>query len=210
MRLLRRTAMLSALASLSANAQLPVLDPPTAKDCRAALRIVERGRPQKKEEWAWGVAIRCSLNDAAPALATLILSTRTESDTSALFDLLAPTWHVVDERLLDAAVEVIGDPSATINARTAAAMTIGEQVTNGALVFEWSRIVLDAPECSSGVSWSVDVRRGIAPSATGLRNARERLRGVIGASTTPGPVRNAAACAVSFVESALRGPPTNP
>ena len=185
-------------------AQSPPQAPPTEKECRTALRIVEKGHPAKKEAWALAVAPRCPFADAVPALAAMVRSLRTEADTAALFEALAPTWRVIDVGLLLAALDVIGDNTATMNARIATTITLASQISHGMLVVSWSGVGSGVPGCEMGMTGSVNPTQGAEPTAATLRSAVSRLNAVASSQTVPTSVRNAAACLRGYVEARLR------
>ena len=182
----------------------PQQAPATEKECRTALRIVEKGKPAKKEAWALALAPRCPVADAVLALAAMVRSLRTEAETAALFEALAPTWRVIDEGLLLAALDVIGDNTATMNARIATTFTVASQISDGMLVMYWDGAISGIPGCNSGLTGSVALTKGAEPTVATLRSAAGRLRAVVSAPTTPNSVRNAVACVLGDLESVVR------
>ncbi len=187
-------------------AQVPPQAPPSDKECRTALRIVEKGHPAKKEAWALAVAPRCPVADAVPALAAMIRSLRTEADTAVLFEALAPTREIIDEGLLLAALDVIGDNTATTNSRIATTIMLASQISTSILVVEWNEAIGGRPDCARGDLVIVRIR-GAAPDAAALWSAVSRLNAVAVAPATPTPVRNAVSCVLPFVEGAARHTP---
>lgn len=187
-------------------AQLPPQAAPTEKECRTALRIVEKGHPAKKEAWALALAPRCPLADAVPALAAMVRSLRTEADTAVLFEALQSTTGVFDEGLLLAALDVLGDNTATMNSRIATTIMMASQISSSILVIEWSGAISGRPDCARG-DLAIARSRGAAPVAATLRAAMSRLQSVVSAPETPAAVRNAATCVLPFVEGAARHAP---
>ena len=185
-------------------AQTPPQVPPTEKECRTALRIVEKGHPAKKEAWALSVAPRCPVADAVPALAAMVRSLRTEADTAVLFEALAPTWRVIDEGLLLAALDVIDDNTATMNSRIATTIMLASQISDGRLVIEWAGAIGGAPDCVRGELAIGSSSRGAEPTGETLRSAVSRLQAVVSAPTAPTVVRNAVRCVLGDLESIVR------
>ena len=188
-------------------AQVPPQAAPTEKECRTALRIVEKGHPAKKEAWALAVAPRCPLADAVPTLAAMVRSLRTEADTAVLFEALVPTWEIIDEGLLLAALDVISDNTATANSRIAMTFTVASQISDGMFVMYWDGATSGVPGCDMGLTGTVALTKGAEPTAATLRSAVSRLNAVALAQTVPTPVRNAAACVRGQIEARLRLPP---
>ncbi len=185
-------------------AQVPPQEAPTEKECRTALRIVEKGHPAKKEAWALAVAPRCPVADAVPALAAMVRSLRTEADTAALFKALQPTFEVLDEGLLLAALDVIGDNTATMNSRVATTLMLASQISSGRLVIEWSGAIGGGPDCVRGELATGSRTRGAAPTAATLRSAMSRMQAVVSAPATPTAVRNSVECVLGDLESVVR------
>ena len=192
--------------SVRLHSQLPQQDPPTGKECRSALRIVEKGHPAKKEAWALAVAPRCPLADAVPALAAMVRSLRTEADTAVLFKALVPTWEIVDEGLLLAALDVISDNSATANSRIAMTFTVASQISDGMLVMYWDGAIGGAPGCGTGLTGTVALTKETELTAATLRSAVSRLNAVASSQSVPLSVRNAAACVRGKIEARLELP----
>lgn len=188
-------------------AQQPPQAPPTEKECRTALRIVEKGHPAKKEAWALALAPRCPLADAVPALSSMVRSLRTESDTAVLFEALVPTWEIIDEGLLLAALDVISDNTATENSRIAMTFAVASQISDGMLVMYWETAISGAPGCGTGLTGTVALTKGAELTVATLRSAVSRLNAVASALTVPTPVRNAAACVRGKIEARLELPP---
>lgn len=184
-------------------AQVQPQEAPTEKECRTALRIVAKGHPVKKEAWALAVAPRCPLADAVPALAAMVRSLRTEADTAALFQALVPTWEIVDEGLLLAALDVISDNTATANSRIALTFTVASQISDGMLVMYWDGATSGVPGCGTGLTGTVALTKGAEPTVATLRSAVSRLNAVASAQTVPTPVRNAAACVRGKIEARM-------
>ncbi|MGH7659088.1 MAG: hypothetical protein ACREL6_12715 [Gemmatimonadales bacterium] len=85
-------------------------------NCRLAARIIATGHPAPHEEWAFGYIGNCPA-EAGEAIASGMRASRTATDTILLSHLTYTTRFLRDAALLDAALEVASDPSASFEAR---------------------------------------------------------------------------------------------
>ncbi|MBX9927540.1 MAG: hypothetical protein K2X99_01380 [Gemmatimonadaceae bacterium] len=139
-------------------------------------------------------------------LASMVRSLRTEPDTAILFSALLPTWKLIDEALLVAAVDVLSDATVTVNSRIAMTLTVASQISNGMFVVYWDRITSGEMNCGIGLTGTPADRVGAQPSEAVVRSAASRLRAVVDSPLTPPPVRNAADCTLGELEARLKIP----
>lgn len=85
-------------------------------DCRLAARIVATGHPAPHEEWALAVIPNCPA-EAGPAIASGMLALRNENNIYILDSLTSTSRYVRDAAILDAALEIADDRSASFEAR---------------------------------------------------------------------------------------------
>ena len=114
---MRYAIALSLVVSLGATA-LHAQDSTQMDDqlCKKAVKIVEKGRPEKKEGWAWNLISRCG-PAGAQAMATGMHALRLERDVNVLeeFMWLADNWRDAD--LMRAAVALASDGTASAETR---------------------------------------------------------------------------------------------
>ena len=75
--------------------------------CDKAAKILARGKPQKKEEWAYSTISRCA--GGAANLATAWGDP--PSDSVALWHLLAGSWEIRDRRIVSAVAVTVANAS---------------------------------------------------------------------------------------------------
>ena len=186
----------------SLSAQLPdVLVPPVSeKDCRKAAHVVEKGKPDKKEEAAFATIVRCRA-DVGPAGASAVRAMRAETDTATLYATVAAFWDVVDANLMTADLDVLRDATASAPARVFAAHAILVMATHGRTRADYAQLVSGGTACRVSV---VMVRPVLgAPLPAGyLETMRSVLSATASSSSAPAPVRNAASCALAYLPDA--------
>lgn len=116
-----------ALGASRVHAQVNLDSLRAAHTCAAALRIVELGHPDKKEDWAWSTLPGCGTAASAAARDSWMLQ-RTVSDTGQLSEVFTRLWTFRDASLFDAAMSVASDGSATAQARVFSVMMVLEQL----------------------------------------------------------------------------------
>lgn len=96
-------------------------------NCKRATQIVEKGKPDKKEEWAWATVVGCGAAGGIAAHDAWV-QTRAETDTSQLEALYSRLWSFRDAALFDAARSIMTDASASPQSRVYSAMLLLVQV----------------------------------------------------------------------------------
>ena len=96
-------------------------------DCTRATQIVEKGKPDKKEEWAWATVLGCGTAGGVAAHDAW-LQTRAKTDTIQLEALYRRLWSFRDAALFDAARNIMTDASASPQSRVYSAMLLLVQV----------------------------------------------------------------------------------
>ena len=86
------------------------------QECRKASLIVEKGRPEKKEAWAWELLPSCGA-DGARTFALVLRNSRSATDTLLLEQVIGRLDGWQDASLAAAASEIAGDESASVEAR---------------------------------------------------------------------------------------------
>lgn len=99
----------------------------TAHDCSKAARIVARGHPVKKEDWAWSMLLVCGAQDSEAAHDAW-LQQRSVSDTVQLEATYARLWSFRDAGLFDAAASIAADAAATPQSRVYSMMMLLAQL----------------------------------------------------------------------------------
>lgn len=92
-------------------------------DCKKAVKIVERGKPDRKEEWAWSTVLGCGA-EGGTAARDAWLQMRTETEPRQLEALYGRLWSFRDGALFDAAQSVATDASASPESRVYSAMLL--------------------------------------------------------------------------------------
>lgn len=92
-------------------------------DCKKAIPIVQRGKPENKDDWAWSVVPSCGA-EGGIAARDAWLRARTETDTARLADLYARLWSFRDAALFGAARAIATDPSASAPSRVYSSMLL--------------------------------------------------------------------------------------
>jgi hypothetical protein len=177
------------------------------RDCDKAAKIIEKGHPEKKEEWAYNYITRCGA-EGARAVSAGMLTLRQQRDTSVLdaFMWQADNWR--DATVMEAATQVATDVGASPEARVFAVRhLIG--LLRPQIKFTYGHLTAssDSTQANGVVVYEMGCRaalgsEGADVSATALptdyvARIRSTLRGLRSDPATPTPVRNAAACALT-------------
>ena len=96
-------------------------------NCKRATQIVEKGKPDRKEEWAWATVVGCGAAGGVAA-GDAWLQMRAETDTSQLEALYSRLWSFRDSVLFNAARSIMTDASASPQSRVYSAMLLLVQV----------------------------------------------------------------------------------
>lgn len=92
-------------------------------DCKKAVHIVERGKPEKKDDWAWSTVLGCGAEGGVAARGAW-LQARSETDTAQLEALYSRLWSFRDAALFDAARSLATDASASAQSRVYSSMLL--------------------------------------------------------------------------------------
>lgn len=119
---LRATFLLLLIIPACATAQETPDSVHHRNDCRLAAQVLSMGHPAPGYSWALDVAWRCP--EAAPALATEMMRSAAVHDTSFLNRLTQPTIELRDGRIMQVALAIAADRSASSEARIFAIRTL--------------------------------------------------------------------------------------
>lgn len=170
--------------------------------CRAAARILEKGRPARLVPVANRFIIQC--NDQAPAaLASSMRRLRTSKDTAALNGMLRGALYVRDGGFFAAAYDVATDPAASAEARTAGWLVAAIELTDKT-EFDYNEIV-GTPNLWICPLLHADHSLRLAAGAPLPSDAAARVRSAAGAvpKTAPNMVFMAAQCAGIVAKRAM-------
>ncbi|MBI2408710.1 MAG: hypothetical protein HYV19_10460 [Gemmatimonadetes bacterium] len=166
--------------------------------CEKAAKIVARGKPEKKEDWAWSTILGCGATGGL-ALRDAWQATRMSADTAALEAVFARLWLFRDAALFASAKSISLDPGAKPESRVFSLMLMLTSSSDDVHP-EWAGLV-GSPDAGracwvgrvanlhsyAGASMPTDAR-------TQLANAARQLAAD---GTTPELVRRAARCIVA-------------
>ena len=163
-------------------------------DCKKAIHIVEKGNPDKKEEWAWTTVLGCGAAGGVAAHDAW-LQVRTATDTSQLEALYSRLWSFRDAALFDAAQSVFADGSASPQSRVYSAMLLTVQVFDDRHpAYKYFVSTGTYGVCQIAIVYD----RVIVTGSTLPPDARQRLRataqGLLSNASTPVIVQSAARC----------------
>ena len=163
-------------------------------NCKRATQIVEKGRPDRKEEWAWATVLGCGAAGGVAARDAW-LQTRAEIDTSQLEALYSRLWSFRDAALFGAARSIMTDASASPQSRVYSAMLLLVQVFDrrdpeyGDFVSTNTYSV-----CRVGSVYDRVIVTGSALPADARQQLRAAAQGVLSNVTSPIIVQSAAHC----------------
>lgn len=98
-------------------------------NCRLAEQIVSTGNPAPHEEWALSYIGACGLERYGMALASAVRRLRASEDSALLNRYWGVAVWLDDGSLLDAALDVAGDPGASILARLHAVLALRHSIS---------------------------------------------------------------------------------
>ena len=191
---------ISASAS-AAGAQTPPSTPPDDKDCKRAAKIVEKGKPEKKEDWAFAVLHACSPAISVPAAASAIASMHSERDSVALLNAWTPFFRVLDVAITSAFVNAIADPAATPQARIVAALGLASQVSDGTGAITYADAASAGVVCRIGVLYASGSTIGNAPTQATAARTLATLVPLEDDAKAPPTVRSAVSCVLILVRN---------
>lgn len=176
-------------------------------DCRLAVRAIETGRPAPHLPWALAYVGTCGASVRGAAHAVAVRRLRSVADTATLGTFWRPTHYLLDRNLYDAALDIAADPSASVESRVFAFLTLVRysippdraasyaSLTGGFYEVEGLRGV--AGGCAPGVLSDGGRQTGVPLPPDFRLQIREVGESVLRASANPLDVRTAASCAVS-------------
>ena len=165
-----------------------------AKTCVKAARIVEKGRPDKKEAWAWSMILRCG-SDGSAAAKSAWMEQRTLSDTAQLAGTFAHLWNFRDSALFGAAARIAADPSATRQSRVYSVMMLLVQVFDNVYP-EYGQVSTMEPQdvCRVGQVFTRVLTAGVPLAPDARQRARALARALAADASAPPEVRSAGHC----------------
>jgi hypothetical protein len=172
--------------------------PVSDKDCKKAAHIVEKGKPDKKEESAFATILRCP-HDVGPSGASAIRAMRTEVDTAALAAVFVPLSSVVDASLLSAYLDVAQDATAAGPARAFAALALLQTATVGTVGVEYQELTNNGSDCRSVGMPSLRASLATPLPPGYLLTIRNALSAVASSGSAAAIVRSAAACSLAHL-----------
>jgi hypothetical protein len=164
-----------------------------AKECEKAAKIVEKGKPDKKELGAWEFLWRCG-SAAGPAAAAGIRAMRTETEFEVLSRTMPMIWYFLDPEVLQAQLDVANDRSATPLARVFAVRGLGSFVTSPELVVDFDELMTLADDCGLGRMTHGQVRQGGSLPSDYEARVIAALERLAWDASAPSSVRSAAKC----------------
>lgn len=177
-------------------------------DCRLATQVITTGQPATKAGWAASAVRECGAA-AGASVAAAIRASRTSRDLATLSRLGNVAVVLRDGVMFEAAIDVMKDADASLEARVFAArvLVLGLQPH---LYMTYQQI--SKGNCYGEIRGShATEARGGAPIRVELaERAREAGRGVHADSTAPHEVRLAARCAALHELALFREPTDDP
>ena len=165
-----------------------------AKTCARAARIVEKGRPDKKEAWAWSMILGCG-SDGSTAAKSAWMAQRTLSDTTQLAATFGDLWSFRDSALFGAAERVAVDPSATRQSRVYSVMMLLVLLFDDAYP-EYGNFSTKEPKdvCRVGQVFDRVITEGAPLAPDARQRARALARALAADPSAPPEVRSAGSC----------------
>ena len=194
-------SILAAAHDANAQASAPGSSPSEAHDCKRAAQIVTKGKPEKKQAWAFLVIARCP-DEVSDAGAAAIRLMRAESDTAVLFDTWAHFTNVVDGSLLTAFLDVLEDRSASPVARAWAAGALLVMENQGVVSATYRELVTGGANCRTSYLPSLPSTVTRPLSSGHQQTVRAGLETIVAAAQSPAIVKSAAACALTYIAPA--------
>ena len=163
-------------------------------DCKRAAQIVEKGKPEKKDEWAWATVVGCGASGGIAAHDAWIQA-RTVTDTSQLQALYRRLWGIRDSALFDAAQSIFVDQSASAQTRVYSAMLLLVQLFNDRNP-AYADFVSTTTYSVCRVAGVQDrpFYTGTPLRASAMQIVRSAAQGVLTSSGAPAIVQSAARC----------------
>ena len=192
--------LLAALLSGTAAACVGAQADKNGHNCKKATQIVAKGKPDKKEEWAWAMVLGCGAEGGAAARDAW-RTVRTATDTRELEALYSRVWSFRDAALFEAARSTLGDASATAQSRVYSAMLLIAQLFDRRDSF-YGDLTDTGPYrvCRVGSVYDRIIATGTALPTDARQRARLVAQRVLSSASTPSIVQNAARCVVQTLD----------
>ena len=192
--------LLAALLSGTAAACVGAQADKNGHNCKKATQIVAKGKPDKKEEWAWAMVLGCGAEGGAAARDAW-LTVRTVTDTSELEALYSRVWSFRDAALFEAARSTLGDASASAQSRVYSAMMLIVQLFDEDYP-TYADFASTGPNrvCLIGDVYGRIIATGTALPADAQQRARFVAKGVLSSASAPAIVQSAARCVVQTLD----------
>jgi hypothetical protein len=166
----------------------------TAHDCKRAEQIVAKGKPEKKDEWAWGTVVGCGAEGGIAAHDAWIQA-RTVTDTSQLHALYRRLWNIRDSALFDAAQHIFVDQSASPQSRVYSAMLLLVQLfDHKSPVYADFVSTTTYSVCQVNGVYGRTIYTGTPLLANAAQLVRSAAQGVLASSGASAIVQSAARC----------------
>lgn len=180
--------------SPGAGAQVKLDSLRAAHTCSAALLVVQRGHPDKKEDWAWSALPGCGA-DASGAARDAWLVQRTVADTVQIAETFNRLWSFRDALLFEAAMGIAADPSATDRSRVFSVMMLVEQLLDHELTeYRYFSTTPGTGVCRIGDVFDRQIRVGIPLAADARQRAHTLAQSLAASANAPAAVQSAGRC----------------
>jgi hypothetical protein len=200
-----KTSYFAVLLALLPACALAQADPESVharNACRLAVQIVETGHPAPHSQWAFDYVVNCG-RAGGDALANAIHRTRRVTDTVELAAVTRSLRTFRDGAVFNAALDVAGDRSATVQARVIAFRTLlvmmspGRSLSYGQMTsLEENGTCLGRPR-----GFHDEVKEGAPLPPRHAELLRVAASRVIEDASVPAELRQAARCAARYAHS---------
>ena len=163
-------------------------------NCKRATQIVEKGKPDRKEEWAWATVVGCGAAGGVAA-GDAWLQLRAATDTSQLEALYSRLWSFRDAALFSAARSIMTDASASPQSRVYSAMLLLVQVFDSKYP-EYSDFVSTNTYsvCQVGSVYDRVIVTGSSLPVDARQQLRAAAQAILSKASAPIIVQSAARC----------------
>lgn len=163
-------------------------------NCKKATQIVAKGKPDKKQEWAWAMVLGCGA-EGGTAARNAWLTVRTVTDTSELEALYSRVWSFRDAALFEAARSTLGDASASPQSRVYSAMLLIAQLFDrDGPSYKYFTTVGIYGVCRMAFVSDRTIATGTALPADARQRTRTVAQDVLSNASAPPIVQSAARC----------------
>ena len=169
-------------------------------NCKKATHIVAKGKPDKKEEWAWAMVLGCGA-EGGTAARDAWLTVRTVTDTSELESLYSRVWSFRDAALFEAARSTLSDASASAQSRVYSAMLLIAQIFDRK-DSSYGDLTNTGPYnvCRVQIVYDRTITIGTALPVDARQRTRAVAQSVLSSASAPSIVQNAARCIVQTLD----------